>query len=41
MVKNVDRFIDFVRDEVDNSLLRDTLEMVIIGSSKEAEKNSF
>ena len=34
MVKNIDRFIDFVRDEVDNSLLRDTSEMVIIGSPK-------
>lgn len=38
MVKNVDRFIEFVRDEVDNSLLRDTSEMVIIGSPKDFEK---
>lgn len=38
MVEDVDDFIDFVQEEVNNSLLRDTSEMVIIGSPKEIDK---
>ncbi|MBQ7790648.1 MAG: hypothetical protein IJ399_05235 [Bacilli bacterium] len=38
MVEDPDAFEEFVSDEVNNSLLRDTSEMVIIGSPKELEK---
>lgn len=38
MVANLDDFADFIKDEISNSLLRDTSEMIIIGSPKEVDK---
>ena len=38
MVANHDDFIQFVQGEIQNCLLRDTSEMVIIGSPKDFEK---
>ena len=38
MVSDSDDFKEFVEDEISNSLLRDTSEMVIIGSPREVRK---
>lgn len=38
MVKNPNDFVLFVQGEISNSLLRDTSEMVIIGSPKDNDK---
>lgn len=38
MVANQEDFIQFVKGEIKNNLLRDTSEMVVIGSPKDLEK---
>lgn len=40
MVENQEDFIQFVQGEIQNSLLRDTSEMVIIGSPKDLDKET-